>query len=256
MKPTDIKSENIGPKICFYGAHGAGKTALATQAQSFYCLDFDNGMRTALTLQDKWTKYRHQIEFDLFHDKNPKSPKAFTLGKTKVIEIVNQVRRGDFPFAGVLLDSLTGMSRALEHQIGKNSKRGWMLLSQNDYGLIANELDQVLTMLYALPIPVIVTAHVDHYEEDSTHKSRPYATGQKIPKILGMFFDEILYCDVQKAPGGGFRYIVSGQKTESITARTRSGIGASTTHATNPEKDDANNGGLRMLFNKMGYQYE
>ena len=68
MKAKDLKDLNEPPKILLHGDSSNGKTALISQLSNAYLMDLDGGMLTALSLKDNFTKYRHEIEFDIFKD--------------------------------------------------------------------------------------------------------------------------------------------------------------------------------------------
>lgn len=255
MKPNDILTENKPPHIVIYSTFGKGKTGLASQAFNGYCFDFDNGMRTAALLQ-KIDGINRQIEFDLYLDMNVKMPTAFAKFKSKLLEFNSQIRAGKFPFDAIVVDSWTGCCQSCERQIKSTApgrdKQGNVILSQHDWGLIVDELEQILDLLRGLPVMVILVAHAKTIEKDGMNVYTPYSSGQKIPVILPTYFDEVWNLKAVKKGADQYEYIVTGRATETLDARTRSNIGTVVHAHEPPQKDDL---GLKGLLKLMGFNY-
>ena len=114
MKPTDILTQNDPLSILTFGDAGSGKTALWSQLSGAFCFDFDNGMRTAAMLKDKFFDARQKIEFERYVDANALKPVAYMRAKKKLMEFVGMAAAGKSPFDAFILDSLTGMCRAAQ----------------------------------------------------------------------------------------------------------------------------------------------
>jgi len=71
MKPADLLKRNYPPSILIFGPPGSAKTSLVSQLSNAYMFDFDDGMKTAAMLHDKFFDARQLIEFDIFRDPNP-----------------------------------------------------------------------------------------------------------------------------------------------------------------------------------------
>jgi len=251
MKPLDLLKENVPPHILLYGAVGSGKTALVAQAYKSMLLDLDNGMRTAATLEDAFTKYRHQIEFEQFFDKKLRTATAYIQTKKKIIEYVNAIYAGKAGKEGVIIDSLTSLCKACELSVLVASNH--TKLTQPDWGIVVDEIEGLIRILMTLPALVIVTAHEEIYTHGEVSKGRPYVSGRRLPNFLPALFDEVLYCDVRKVGADVYEYYVTGQKTSVITASTRCGLTERLVHATRPAKET--DCGLKGVFERMKYEY-
>ena len=109
MKATDIKEENSPLTILIHSPAGGGKTALVSQASNGYLFDFDDGMRTAKNLEDKFTSLRHSIEFDSYRDKDPRKPKAWLSAKKKIFELRRLFDKKECPYNAIVIDGITWM---------------------------------------------------------------------------------------------------------------------------------------------------
>ena len=87
MKARDLLRLNYPPNILIYGPAGSYKTALVSQLTNAYMFDFDDGMRTAATLKDKFFDARQQIEFDIYKDRDVLKPTTFMKAKEKLLRI-------------------------------------------------------------------------------------------------------------------------------------------------------------------------
>ena len=109
MKAKDLLLLSNYPSILIYGPAGTGKTALVSQAKDSYMFDFDNGMRTAALLDDKFTPLRHNCEFDTYVDANPESPNMWLKASTKIAEFSRLSAQGKLPYKAIIIDSHTGL---------------------------------------------------------------------------------------------------------------------------------------------------
>ncbi len=246
MKAKDLIDHP--PSICIYGPAGSGKTALVSQASGAYMLDFDSGMRTALTLKDKFTNLRQAIEFDIFVDRDPENPTQFVAAKQKLMKIA-QIRVIDkWPYDAVILDSLTGLCRAAMLHVLGCSGNPMRVPEIQHWGQAVNAVESVLTILRSLKVPVVMTAHETIIETGTSSLVRiasvtkPHGMN-KVPWL----FDEVLHMRARPTGQKKIEYIVSGRSTSSISARTRSGI-----------TDDVviNEIGLAGLFELVGFNYK
>ncbi len=247
MKAKDLIDRNKPPSICIYGPAGSGKTALVSQANGAYMLDFDDGMRTALKTQDKFTPLRHSIEFDIYVDEDASQPTQYVSAKQKLMKISQLVRVGKWPFDCVVIDSLTGLCRAAMLHVLGCSGDSMRVPQIQHYGQAVNAIESVLTIIRSLKVPVLMTAHEMLIELDTGNLIRIMS----ITKPHGMnklqwLFDEVLYMKIRRKGQNKIDYIVSGKGTSNIAVRTRSGI-----------TDDVviNEIGLVGLFDLVGFKY-
>lgn len=248
MKAPDLKTKNKPPSIMFFGPPGGGKTALISQMSGGYILDCDDGMRTALTLKDKFTPLRHSVEFDTYVDEDPENPDAYLALKKKLLDIRTLHAAGKWPYNGIGIDTLTGMCRSIQLHVMKNSKWQNALAKpdQNSFGFMVNEVESILTILRSIKILTIVTAHdmlVPVGEEMLIRimsATKPHGMN-KLPWL----FDEVLYTVARRAAGNNRNYVVSPFVPGSCT-RTRSSLVDDITH---------NDIGLQGILDKLDYVY-
>jgi len=247
MKPKDLLKLNRPPNILIYGRAGTFKTALVSQASNGYLFDFDDGMRTAATLQDKFTPLRQGIEFDTFVDKNPKQPKAFMNAKKKLLEISALCAKGQWKYDACIIDSLTGMCKSCQLQVLGSAGNSFKRPEIQHWGMMVNEIENMLTILRSLNVLTIVTAHIMSDEIDAVSKVFPMSITKKHGENkLTWLFDEVLYSRARSKGQGKYDMIVTGQGTGSIEARTRSGLPKNFVH---------NDCGLVGVLKAMGYSY-
>jgi len=248
MKAADLKTQNKPPNLLFYGPAGSGKTALVSQAYKGYMFDFDDGMRTALTLNDKFTKYRQSLTFDTYVDENPLQPTAYMNAKKKLLEIGKAISSNQWQFDACIIDSLTGLCRAAQLHVMACSGNALAQPKIQHYGMIVNEVESILTILRSFKVLTLVTAHEMLVETDTgtliriMSATRPHGMN-KLPWL----FDEVLYTKVIRRGQGKSDYIVSGRSTSAIVTRTRSGITDDIVH---------NEEGLQLILEKAGYKYK
>ncbi|KKL47054.1 hypothetical protein LCGC14_2339410 [marine sediment metagenome] len=247
MKAKDLIDRNKPPSICIYGPAGSGKTALVSQASGAYMLDFDDGMRTAVTLNDKFTPLRQQIEFDIYVDQDTTAPRAFIDAKQKLMAVAQMRLVDKWPFDAIIIDSLTGLCRsAMMHVLGCSGDAMRVPQIQH-YQQAINAVESVLTILRSLRVPVLMTAHEMLVETDAgsfiriMSVTKPHGMN-KLPWL----FDEVLHMKIRRMGQNKINYIVSGKGTSAIAVRTRSGI-----------TDDVviNEIGLVGLFDLVGFKY-
>lgn len=275
MKALDLK--NKAPNLLLYGPAGTGKTALVSQAAGGYLFDFDDGMRTALTLKDAFTPQRQQVEFDTYVDPNPYRPTGWLGAKAKMQELLTiinphyptteikyQIINGvnvpvgtvvmppkdptPPPFDAVVVDGLTGMAKAIQNHVMGLSGGGVFNVPQiQHYGMFVSEANQFLTMLRSLNCLVLVTAHEMLVEDGTNVLLRIMSvTRQHGMNQLPWQFDEVLHTRLAPQGQGKFNYVVSGSPSQTVLTRTRSGLTSDIV---------INDKGLKGLLELVGYTY-
>ncbi len=234
MKALDLLTRDEPLSILFFGSAGSGKTALVSQIGSDgYLFDFDRGMRTAITLQDKFTPLRQSVEFDIYVDTNPAQPTAYLKAREKLNQLVSLSSQKKLPYKYIALDSLTGLCRAVQlHTMFTMEHNAFAVPHIQHYGVMVNEVESVLTLLRSLGVTILVTAHemlLETKEGDLIRimsVTRPHGIN-KIP----WQFDEVLYTKAKPRGQGKMEYTVTGAHTMSIgSARTRSGLISDVVH--------------------------
>lgn len=248
MKAQDLIKLNRPPTILLYGPAGSGKTALVAQAAKSYMFDFDGGMRTALTLKDKFSPLRQSIDFDTYIDADPLRPSAFVTAKRKLMEIANLVNSGKWSYDGVIIDSLTGLCRSAQLSVLSMGANGNALgIPQiQHYGMMVNEVESVLTILRSMKCLVVVTAHEMLVEtDDNTSIQIMSATRSHGMNRIPWLFDEVWHSYTRALGQGKFGYYITGQGGRAVVTRTRSGIG----------ELDVGSLGLYEALKKLEYEY-
>lgn len=248
MKVKDIDlAQKKHLSILIYGPAGSGKTDLVAQASGGYLFDFDDGMRSARILQDKFTPLRAEIEFDTYMDVDPVNPTAWMRANKKIIQLSDASAKGTLIYNAVIIDSLTGMARAIHLQTMLEAGGALKKAQIQHWGSMVDSMEIALTRLRGLNTLVIVTAHELNMEIDGDNKIRPMSvTKRHSLEKLAWLFDEVLYSSARPAGMNKVNYIVSGRPTSSIMARTRSGFNEAVVH---------NDIGLVGILAKIGYTY-
>jgi len=230
MKAKNLEALNDPPKILFHGDSATGKTALIAQLSNGYLMDFDGGMKTAFSLSDEFTKYRHAIEFDVFKDKSFRNPQGWQTGYAKLLSIAEQCAANKWPYDALCIDSMTGICQVIRHFVMK-SKTGDALAEpeRNHWGMMVNCMEAVCSIIMTLNVPVIITAHdcTVYTDDDVTYKVLGITKnhGEKIPWM----FDEVWLAKVMKK-GLKRNFVISGEGTAARLAKTRMNLGKDVNH--------------------------
>jgi len=232
--------------MLIYGPAGSGKKALVAQAKDGYLFDFDNGMRTCLTLNDKFTHLRQEIEFDTYVDEPPSAPTAYMRAKQKLLSWKND--RSNLKYKAIVIDSLTGLCRAIQLFVMANSSGGMDSQPQiQHWGMMVREVESVFTLIRSMKLLILVTAHEMLVETDTTtlirimSATRPHGMNK-----IQWLFDEVLHSKVRVRGQGKIDYIISGRPSSALAVRTRSGITGDVV---------VNDIGLEGLIKKTGFNY-
>ena len=259
MKATDLAKINAPPSILIFGPFGTFKTGLVSQASGAYLFDFDNGMRTAWKVQDKFTPLRHAIEFDIYQDEVYNKPTAWMKAMSKLQLFAQQHADGKFKYDGIIIDSFTGMIRALQLQIMLNDTGDALAKPQiQHWGAMVHQVESFLTILRGIRCLKIVTAHELFLEKQikssdgrkvlrTEPEYHPMSVTQKhsINK-LGWLFDEIWHASVSIGAGTSMLWTLSSRSSPGIKCRTRSGF---------PDRYVHTDTGLKGVLEKIGYNY-
>lgn len=247
MKAKDLLAQNRPPSILVYGPPGTGKTALVSQIGSHgYLFDFDRGMRTALTLNDKFTERRQSVEFDEYVDDVITNPTAYITAKNALMEMHNKYLQGKLPYKAIVIDSLTGLCRSIQLYVMSCVGNPFGQPQIQHWGQIVNEVESVLTILRSFKILIIVTAHEMYIETETGNMIRPLSATQKhSANKITWLFDEVLYSKIKRKPQNKVDYIVTAEPSSFSVVRTRSGLS---------EAVVINDIGLAGLLSKMCYE--
>jgi len=233
MKADDLIKQKYPPKILLYGAGGTGKTALFAQAKNAYLMDFDGGMLTCCHTEDKFTPLRKDIEFDIYKEVNPRTPSSWLLAKKKLIDIMTKCGKGTWEYDCLVIDSLSGLAEVAQNQVMSQCGKAMGKPEIREWGLIVAEVENAIAIIKSLPCLVLVTAHeLPITTADGACIMKILAPGTKLPAKIPTWFDEVWYAKARQGGANRTSYIVSGRKTSSIEARTRSGMNKDFEHTT------------------------
>ena len=247
MKANDLKKLNNPPKILLHGDCGNGKTGLVSQLSNGYLMDLDGGMLTALNLKDKYTKYRHNIEFDTFKDESFQNPQGWNKFYAKLLKIAELVNKKKWQYDALCIDSMTGITQIIKHFV-MFSKTGNALAEpeRNHWGMMVNCMESVCSIIMTLKVPVIITAHdCTVYTEDSAEYKVLSMTknhGEKIPWMFG----EVWLAQIKKK-GTKRSFTISGIGSSARIAKSKMNLGKDVDHTEI---------GLPGIFKMIGYDYD
>lgn len=248
------------PKILLYGPPGGGKTALAsTLGPGCIYIDVDGGIETAVTLKDKHSNDRKEIDYIPIKEVNVFTPAKWRKVKEKVIELVNMSPE-KLKGKSVVLDSITTAGEAAMQFILGNSSRlgtdGTIKTKSGgpeiqDWGLAMAELERVLMYLRSLPCTVVVIGHQEMKPitenrdgEKVNYMVELHVIGSKLAPKVPSYFTEVWYLKPKSEAGGKLSYHIKTKHTSEILARSRLNL---------PDPVDANLG-MKEILKLAGYK--
>ena len=233
------------PKIILFGQPGGWKTTFATSWGSVTeVLDCDGKLHPCLKVQDQWTSERAQVEVTSCLDTDTKVPIAFEKLKQRVFAISDLCGQKKYEKKVLVLDSLTSAGEHAMRKIIPGLARGIVVpLTQAQWGMAINEVENMLVVLKSLPICVIVVAHEMTQVVDDTTKTRIWALGAKLPDKLPVGFHEIWYSKMLVGAGSDRRPVLQ-TIGSNVVATTRGGL---------PDGWDVRKG-LRETLKQIGYE--
>jgi hypothetical protein len=214
-KITEIKIDP--PKILLYGPPSSGKSIFTgTGGEAVQFLDLDHNLRGLLNLKDKWQEKRRSCDVIECRDTST-GPGAFLKAKDSIISVANQCHSGKYPFKVFAIDSLTVFGESSLRQVMQGSPKQ---PTQQQWGLAIMDVEECLRILKGLPICVILIAHQTVEEIDGTNKTTVNCIGQKLPRSLPAYFDEIWYSKVIMGPGNTKQFVIQTSPSAAVIARS------------------------------------
>lgn len=230
MKVSELRALPI--KLLIYSRAGLGKTALAlTLGEKCLYLDMDDNMEVAFGLDDEFKDARLSVEVEQFIDTDHTKAVAFMKLRQRIIKISNDCRKGAFEYDFVVVDSLTSLALAAQHQCMVNASKTGQNPQIQHWGSILNEILQIVTMIRSLPVVVLVLAHETTFTADDVSIIQIAISGQKLPGQITRMFNEIWYLRAKADGGGAQTLYIQTVPTSSITCRSGRGLPTGTHYA-------------------------
>lgn len=222
---SSLKPESA-QKVLVYGDSGNGKTIFSTSFPGpLKVLDFDGKITSAAS---HWTVHSKErldlIDVDNFQELNADTAQ-FAKFHTALVALETAARDKKFPFATVVLDSLTTWSEALMREIIRQNPgiKGAApgLPGLQHYGIFGGKFREYLGRILALPCHVVVTAHIDINKDENTGEilRRPLTIGRNAA-YLPIIFGEV-YRAFTEVKDGRVGYWAQTQATPQYQARTQ-----------------------------------
>jgi hypothetical protein len=243
MPNAKDRKANPTPSILVVGDGGTRKTRFIATCPKPFIYDFDNGT-ASIAGED--------VEYQTFKD----APYGVKVGAKQKEEgiyewgtawpmfinhlnqnVAAQVDKGEIQYGVYALDSLTSLANICMNYVLKSSgKVGTAAPEIQHWGMQLRLLEIVMDQLTALPVPLIVTAHIkrdNNLVSGETTEMLPLVGGQLSGKV-GIYFDEVYYTENKYQPASGGRpartYTVF--KTETVglrrMAKSRHGVPSDT----------------------------
>jgi hypothetical protein len=215
-------------KILIYGHSGVRKTCFACEFPGpIYVADFDGKISSARNwLADRPEKLE-AITYDSFVEgQNPLIKTAFGRYYKQLLELEKFAAAPEpFPYATVVLDSITTYTQAMLHEVmsqhpGAKRYDKWTPALQ-DYGIATSHFKIYLLRLLSLPCNVIVTAHIQLTKDEKTGALvyEPLIYG-KLPGLLPIWFEEVYRAYVEDSKEGR-KYLMQTQASRKYRARSQ-----------------------------------
>lgn len=245
MKLKDLPSHP--PKILLTGDPGVGKTAFAlTLGKHARVVDLDDGLRVGRSLRDGFYEARNEVDICPCWEEDPKKATAYSKARSYIGSQGSELKTAKNPIKALVVDSLTTLGEfALRSVLSNNGRLGKQPEIQ-DWGIRDIELQNILVALRALPIVVVLTAHLQRSTEDDTTKCTISLQGAKLPPRIPSYFDEVWVQQVRLLGGEKREYRLLTQSTNTYQARTRAGL---------PDGTDVNLG-LPEVLRRIGYDLD
>jgi len=225
-----MKLGELNPKVqsvLIYGPPGTGKTCFVlTLGERLHFLDLEAGVSSGAFLADRFTPERHKVDVKQFSDPDLKSPRMLDEVKNYILEVQRRIRKGDFPFEAICIDSLSAVATsALRTTMLRAGKAENVNPAIQDWGAAILEVQNVAFMLRNLPILSILIAHTQLVEIGSEKNKRTVPRlgvyGRNLPDLIMGPFDEVWFAEARDAPGGKTRFCLRTISTADVIARTR-----------------------------------
>lgn len=225
MKLSELPPDKPA-KVLIYGPAGRGKTALLlTLGERLQVIDMDDNLEVGLGLNDNLRSERLKVDVKQFLDPGyPDKIVAFDRVKEYLRGVMTSCHKGKYPFDILGLDSLTSLAAASQNQIMRNAGKLGKAPQIQEWGLLLQEIENVITIIRALPIPVVILAHETSFVADDINQVQIAIPGQKLPGKITRMFSEIWYIRIRAMGGGKQQIYIQTSPTEAVTCRSARGL--------------------------------
>ena len=204
------------PKILLMGTFGTGKTALSTTlGRHAVVIDLDDGLRTALTMKDKFTKDRGLVDVKVCWGQDPKKAMEFDKARSFVNGISDECRGGRFKRRALIIDGYSGLADSAVRTVMASSGDLEATPQLQPYVKFEN----LLYVVKSLPLVVIVIAHLRRVDIGESSIFELQTPGKKLPQKIPTFFDEVWNAKIR-----GQEYVIQTRGTSAMPCRTRAGL--------------------------------
>lgn len=203
-----VQSQKI--KLLLIGASGAGKTIFSCSGPGkTFVFDFDRKISSAASYFSHHNREKlNQIEYEALFP-TPGSESAYSDFRKKLAELEEAAKNpSTFPFATVVLDSLTMYSDALTYAhiaknpgVSRDKLSGVVQPAMKDYGAISTLFKQDMYRLLALPCHVICIGHSTTVTTESGEQKNGILLTGKIADHLPRIFTEVYWAFVKQTQG-------------------------------------------------------
>lgn len=254
MKIGELQDEPL--KIIIESPSGRGKTALATTlGECAQLIDADRGTETCRKLKDEFYPERIKVDVLPCLEEDPMNKAtAFSKAKSYILAISSLCAQGKYPYKVLIVDSFTaiadGCLRYVLYTNGRLNRTAMVPdknnlgggISQPEWGIMINELENFVLMLKGLPIHVILIAHTVPTEENGLTRHEIAIPTKKLPPRIPGYFDEIYFIQHEEIGGGVTKRILRTVESPTYLAKSRAGLA---------DKTEASIG-MKAIFSKLG----
>lgn len=198
MKLSELKAKiTTPPKILLLGDYGSGKTVLAATVGKYgRFIDLNQGLLSAITVKDEFTQRRLEIDVRQCYESDPNKALAYGIASSYIQSCYDEVINKKTDTKVLIIDGLTDLAeycmRKVMDGVGKLHDQPQI----QHWGPRDNYLTNLMVLLKAMPIAVILIAHVKRVEVDGVSRYELAMGGQALPPKFPPMFDEVWFLDV------------------------------------------------------------
>jgi hypothetical protein len=226
-KLSELKVNDL-IKVLIYGHSGAGKScAASTFPTPIFYADFDGKVTSVARFQQGDSARLGAIDFEDFRfsagDK-VNSYSKFLAYLARLEELSTTPEK--FPFKTFVVDSLTTLSDAMIAYLLKKHSNIHRAIpnvpGQQDWGIILNEMKDVVKRVLALPCNVIFIGHIKDTKDEITGAVEyKVALAGQAADALPILMEEVYRAYVENDKDGNVKYLAQTRATSKYKVRTQ-----------------------------------